>query len=152
MRHATHKIEPPGRPLWEPLLSHRLWSVPSPHQAGKEKEKTSRLWYRQRDGLVQDCSNSSALAMELLQSCTKPLIYPFIISRWLTTSHISFCINLAKTLPVLRQYHGCWCPGSLHCQVISSHHVDSTNYPVGRPLSHSRKDFNNLCYISVEDN
>ena len=24
------------------------------------------------DGLVQDCSNSSALAMELLQSCTKP--------------------------------------------------------------------------------
>ena len=27
------------------------------------------------DGLVQDCSNSSANALELLQSCTKPLIY-----------------------------------------------------------------------------
>ena len=27
------------------------------------------------DGLVQDCSNSSALAMEFLQSSTKPLIY-----------------------------------------------------------------------------
>ena len=27
------------------------------------------------DGLVQDCSNSSALAMELLQSCTKSSIY-----------------------------------------------------------------------------
>ena len=26
------------------------------------------------DGLVQDCSNSSVLAMELLQSCTQPLI------------------------------------------------------------------------------
>ena len=26
------------------------------------------------NGLVQDCSNSSALAMELLQSCNKPLI------------------------------------------------------------------------------
>ena len=26
------------------------------------------------DGLVQDCSNSSALAVELLQSCTKPSI------------------------------------------------------------------------------
>ena len=24
------------------------------------------------DGLMQECSNSSALAMELLQSCTKP--------------------------------------------------------------------------------
>ena len=28
------------------------------------------------DGLVQDCSNCSALAMELLQSCTKPSILP----------------------------------------------------------------------------
>ena len=27
------------------------------------------------DGLVQDCSNSSALAMELMQSCTK-------LSKW----------------------------------------------------------------------
>ena len=27
------------------------------------------------DGLLQDCSISSALAMEILQSCTKPLIY-----------------------------------------------------------------------------
>ena len=26
------------------------------------------------DGLVQDCSNSSELAMELLQSCIKPSI------------------------------------------------------------------------------
>ena len=27
------------------------------------------------DGLVQDCSNSSALAMELVQSCTEPSIW-----------------------------------------------------------------------------
>ena len=27
------------------------------------------------DGLAQDCSNSSVLAMELLQSCTKTSIY-----------------------------------------------------------------------------
>ena len=30
---------------------------------------------RDLDGLVQDCSNSIALAVELMQSCTKPLIY-----------------------------------------------------------------------------
>ena len=30
------------------------------------------------DGLAQDCSNSSALAMELLQSCTKPSNYVLI--------------------------------------------------------------------------
>ena len=29
------------------------------------------------DGFVQDCSNSSAVAMELLQSCTKPSIYGY---------------------------------------------------------------------------
>ena len=29
------------------------------------------------DGLVQDCSNSSVLAMELLQSWTKSSIYPY---------------------------------------------------------------------------
>ena len=40
-------------------------------------------------GLVQDCNNSSALAMELLQSCTEPSI-----SSW----------GLV--------YHICWCPGS----------------------------------------
>ena len=27
------------------------------------------------DGLAQDCGNSSALALELPQSCTKPSIY-----------------------------------------------------------------------------
>ena len=32
------------------------------------------------DGLVQDCSNSSALAMELLQSCTDPSIYTMMMS------------------------------------------------------------------------
>ena len=31
------------------------------------------LWYN-FDDLVQDCSNSSTLAMELLQSCTEPSI------------------------------------------------------------------------------
>ena len=31
------------------------------------------------DGLAQDCSNSSALAMELLQSCTKPSIWSDVV-------------------------------------------------------------------------
>ena len=32
-------------------------------------------YWKHIDGLVQDCSNSSAYALELLQSCTKPSIY-----------------------------------------------------------------------------
>ena len=31
------------------------------------------------DGLVQDCSNSSALAMELLQSCAEPRNYVYMV-------------------------------------------------------------------------
>ena len=34
------------------------------------------------DGLVQDCSNSNALAMELLQSCTKPSMYLLSVSAY----------------------------------------------------------------------
>ena len=48
-------------------------------------------------GLVQDCSNSSALAMELLQSCTKPSISFF------TSAHIgsvcTFCVLCALIRP-----------------------------------------------------
>ena len=33
------------------------------------------IWQEHIGGLVQDCGNSTALAMELLQSCTKPQIY-----------------------------------------------------------------------------
>ena len=35
------------------------------------------------DGLVKDCSYSSVLAMELLQSCAKPSIYAFIYHLWI---------------------------------------------------------------------
>ena len=31
----------------------------------------------QIEGLAQDCNNSSALAMELLQSCARPLTFRF---------------------------------------------------------------------------
>ena len=43
------------------------------------------------DGLVQDCSNSSALAMELLQSCTKPLINAMVMFS--TNTNNVYCIN-----------------------------------------------------------
>ena len=42
------------------------------------------IWFHQIDGLVQDCSISIALAMEILQSCTKPSKY-FVI-QWMSWS------------------------------------------------------------------
>ena len=43
------------------------------------------------DGLVQDCSNSSALAMELLTYCTKPWIWCDIVlnAMWKKTRYIN---------------------------------------------------------------
>ena len=50
------------------------------------------------DDLLQDCSNSSALALELLQSCTKPSICPSIYqsipSESLSSSDIFSCFDM----------------------------------------------------------
>ena len=41
---------------------------------GAPADVVTRSFQYKFDGLAQDCSNSSALALELLQSCTKPSI------------------------------------------------------------------------------
>ena len=64
----------------------------------------------------------------------------------------SWTFTLIKTLahggriiPVQHnQYHGCWWPGSLRRQDISTHDIDYI-------LSYMRKDFNYLCHVSVEE-
>ena len=55
--------------------------------------------YFYTDGLVQDCSNSSAIAIELLQSCTKPSISSLI------------SLNYRKSYKTLQQlwYRLAWC-------------------------------------------
>ena len=45
------------------------------------KQMPAELMWRYIAGLVQDCSNPIALAMELLQSCTKPCILMFMPNR-----------------------------------------------------------------------
>ena len=55
--------------------------------------------HAQINGLVQDCSNSSVLAMELLQSCTKPLKYNYLL--WLTLmSYMVFLASITSWLDV----------------------------------------------------
>ena len=49
-----------------------VWSLSDLHQSNLDHF----------DGLVQDCSNSSALAMELLQSCAKPFISYLGMKSW----------------------------------------------------------------------
>ena len=63
------------------------------------------------DGLVQDCSNSIATALELLQSCTKPSIYELASKsygwlsitprsyRWVSNSSIWHNIDNRVTKP-----------------------------------------------------
>ena len=47
----------------------------------------------------------------------------------------------------LGQSHGCWCPGSLNRQVISS---DGTKKIINKSLSSIQKDFKYLCHLSIE--
>ena len=74
-----------------------------------------KLWHCHGniDGSVQDCSISSTLAMEILQFCTKPSIYPWRIlldyismqdSPWL---HIHKAISMVKHLQLSYMKHKC---------------------------------------------
>ena len=57
------------------IAGRTRWILHTPHQlccvAVQIDPKNHTHYF---DGLAQDCSNSSAIAVELLQSCTKPLI------------------------------------------------------------------------------
>ena len=63
----------PGSPK---IVSLMLGNLPLPHWL-PQCQSSNRKDYV--DGLVQDCSDSSAWAMELLQSCTKPSLCKWII-------------------------------------------------------------------------
>ena len=55
-------------------MSHALAS----HVCWKLNVSTNWILRKPIDGLVQDCSNSIAKALELLQSCTKPSMYGLV--------------------------------------------------------------------------
>ena len=53
------------------------------------------------DGLVQDCSNSIATALELLQSCTQPLIYPCHSHwQWHSCDNLVFNYSLKSNINI----------------------------------------------------
>ena len=82
------------KPLPEPMLTYCQLNQPEPNLV-KFEIKTKIFHGEKRiskyhlNGLDQDCSNSSALAMELLQSCTKQSI-----CKMLTILFRPQCINL----------------------------------------------------------
>ena len=65
--------------------------------AGARSPGYYRIIRYHTNGLVQDCSNSSALAMELLQSCTEPSTLNFLVFlTWgygnICNSHVTECM------------------------------------------------------------
>ena len=58
------------------------------------------------DGLVQDCGNSNPLAMELLQSYTKPsILIQFFILAPSTQSRLQLHITLTKSILLALNYY-----------------------------------------------
>ena len=73
------------------------------------------------DGLVQDCSNSSALAMELLHSCTKPSISFTNIE---IAGVVEILIVEVRDPSILyKPYQGCCRPGDPRSQDIGSRDI-----------------------------
>ena len=84
----SSQISKMSREVTGQAVSHRVqlyWEVPKGHKGNCDQRHPIACpsWHRSHsnikdppdldfDGLVQDCSNSSALAMELLPSCTEP--------------------------------------------------------------------------------
>ena len=106
------------------------------------------------DGSVQDCSIFSALAMEILQSCTKPSISPMGWSNFrivdLTLALLKVFMRYENTFAFIsiifqqrhctadeiflmeymdfvscNQFHSCWWPGDARSQGISIHDIDA---------------------------
>ena len=88
--------------LFHPLWTEEQWFSCGRKCHGPRASVTTFSWTSVRcmDGLVQDCSNSSASAMEILQSCTKPLnvMFTHLLTGWLTHGHsgqhIHVCMNI----------------------------------------------------------
>ena len=120
------KSKIPGRPTDHPWLMV-AWSVsvlggPSWYtetiKSIKELAKTSQSVFTlysdtsthrhadHADGFVQDCSISGALAMEILQSCAKPLISMHLRSCLSTFLPKYFLQNINNSLVAKRTIHG----------------------------------------------
>ena len=74
-------------PPKHPIPSH-VMSITATHSLNGGIDRTRFLMQNSRymqhiNGVVQDCSTSNALAMEILQFCTKPLIY-ILPNQWLS--------------------------------------------------------------------
>ena len=81
------------------------------HEYTQRSDKHKVEWQRSEiyttaieyiDGLVQDCSISSALAMELLQSCTKPSIF-----KYSKSTHQARCL-FNPFVYSAKQANNCW--------------------------------------------
>ena len=91
------------------------------------------------DGLVQDCSNSIANALELLQSCTNPSIY-----RWmLNLSH-----KMSKVCGAL--FWSSWSSWKIFIHVIQSCFSDTVVIPfLSRWWRHQIKSFSALLVLCM---
>ena len=88
------------------------------------------------NGFVQDCSISSALALEILQSCTKPSIY-----RWYFVCLVMvwYCSVLSQTFTVTLLVLSVWYHGPNASKVALDLSHDSFDDELGIWLKKSHK-------------
>ena len=92
--------------------------------------------------------------------CNQTFLFKKIHSKRPSAQYQPFCWDLymlhMSTLLVLKLkhsrrtnlYHGCWCPGSFHCQVISNHQYSL--YSINGSFFYTRNDFSYQCQLSIK--
>ena len=101
--------------FWTLMKCHWTLCCPSQIPSAQQPQTDGFLLNYHIDGLVQDSSNSSALALELLQSCAKPSISP-VCHQWRYSSSSSIPQKQCVMKMIQRRYsiqsrlyHTMWC-------------------------------------------
>ena len=110
-------------------------------------------WWDKIDGLVQERSNTSALAMELRLSCTNPLKYQWLSALLYYNSSVSAMELLQPCVKPL-----VWCRelnikgtifGELHLQFCSQYTVTSVTWMVNPALNYGMTVEKNSSFTDV---
>ena len=95
------------------------------------------------DGLVQDCSNCTANTLELLQSCTKPLIYPYMWS-WSTVLQVMVMLSNKPLSKSTMTYHEISKPSHEGNDILSTRNTPDINCSMHGSYRNLQMKFNDF--------
>ena len=126
----------PGHLCCQGISSHSMDPLTAPHHTSQWLPKIHpqqiilRMELSGQLGQCHGCWCPGHLCRQGISSHSMdPLTAPHHTSQWLPKIHPQQIILRMELSGQLGQCHGCWCPGHLCCQGISSHSMDPLTAP-----------------------